>query len=180
MTPDEKQQRDQVVREAFECRHALQAYAFAALSDHALAEDVVQAAFIVVMDKYREFREGTSILAWCRAIVRLKVFEALRARKRLETTEDALLDESIAFAFEDQQTSDGAAVRHQRLNALQACLGEMPARSRTLLTLSVQAKRSYEQMGAIAGMSVEAVRKGLYRIRAALRDCVNKRLEAGL
>ena len=41
------------------------------------------------------------MLAWCRSTVRLKVFEALRERNRLVTTEDSLLHDAIAFAFED-------------------------------------------------------------------------------
>ena len=50
MTPSEKQQRDQVVGEAFACRHSLLAYAYGSLGDYARAEDVVQSAFLVVMN----------------------------------------------------------------------------------------------------------------------------------
>jgi hypothetical protein len=32
-------------------------------------------------------------------------------------------------------------------------------------------------MADLSGKSIEAVRKGLYRIRAALRDCVLKTME---
>ncbi len=164
MTPSEKEQRDRVVREAFECRHALEAYAYAALGDFALAEDVVQAAFLVVMDKFAEFRAGTSMLAWCRAMVRLKVFEALRERKRLETTEDGLLDDAIAFAFEDAQEVEQAAVRSERMARLRES--------------SQQPRVTYEQVGRAAGMTVEAVRKGLYRVRQSLRACVAGSAEA--
>ncbi|NJN05330.1 MAG: sigma-70 family RNA polymerase sigma factor [Rhodobacteraceae bacterium] len=172
MTPEEKRQRDQVVGEAFACRHALLAYAYGSLGDHAQAEDVVQNAFLVVMDKYTEFCPGTSMLAWCRSIVRLKVFEALRERNRLVTTEDTLLHEAIEFAFEDAQKLEQAAVRAERLEKLRACIGQLSPRLRALLEASLQPQASYGQIGRAMGMAVEAVRKGLYRIRQSLRECV--------
>ena len=180
MTPAEKQQRDRVVCEAFACRHALLAYAWALLGDYARAEDVVQSAFLVVMDKYADYREGTSMLAWCRSIVRVKVYEALRERNRLVATEDSLLHDAVSFAFDEAQETEQTAARMERLERLRECMLKLTPRLRSLLEASLQPGASYAQIGRAAGMSVEAVRKGLYRVRAALRDCVNKRLEAGL
>ena len=118
------------------------------------------------------------MLAWCRAIVRLKVFEALRERKRLETTEDGLLDDAIAFAFEDAQEVEQAAVRAERVARLRACVGRLSPRWRGLLETSLQPRVTYEQVGRAAGMTVEAVRKGLYRVRQSLRACVAGNAEA--
>ncbi|CAN5916492.1 hypothetical protein BH11VER1_BH11VER1_21860 [soil metagenome] len=178
MTPPEKQQRDRVVGEAFACRHSLLAYAYGSLGDYARAEDVVQSAFLVVMNKYEDFRESTSMLAWCRSIVRLKVFEVLRERNRLVTTEDSLLHDAITFAFEDSQEMEQVEIRMERLAQLQACVGKLPPRSRRLIEASLEEGRSYEQLARTAGMTMEAVRKGLYRIRQSLRECVAGNMEA--
>lgn len=177
MTPAEKQQRDSVVAEAFSYRHPLLAYAFGSLGDHAAAEDAVQSAFLVVMDKYADFREGTSMLAWCRSIVRFKVFEILRQRKRLVTTEDGLLHDAIAFAFEDTQQEEQLSIRNDRLHRLRNCILRLPPKSRSLLEASMQPQSSYGKIAQSMTMNVEAVRKGLYRIRQTLRDCVAANLE---
>ena len=177
MTPAEKKLRDKVVGEAFACRHSLLAYAYGSLGDYARSEDVVQNAFLVVMDKYADFREGTSMLAWCRSIVRLKVYEALRERKRLVTTEDSLLQDAITYALEDGQVEEQATVRMERMAQLRACIGRLAPRWQSLLKASLQPQTSYEKIGKAAGMSVEAVRKGLYRVRRILRDCVAENME---
>jgi len=63
----------------------LVAYAYGLLRDHARAEDVVHEAYVVVMDKYGEFKEGTSMVAWCHTIVRFKVSESTRKERRIVT-----------------------------------------------------------------------------------------------
>ena len=62
-----------MLKAALTCQSALVAYAHALLADYAAAEDVVQNAFLVVARRYEDFEEGTSILAWCRGIVRLEI-----------------------------------------------------------------------------------------------------------
>ncbi len=59
-----------MLREALANRTAL---ICSLLGDYTAAEDVVQESFLVVRQKIRPVEEGTSILAWCRAIVRLEV-----------------------------------------------------------------------------------------------------------
>lgn len=53
--------RDGVVKSAFRYRNALLSHAFAMLRGWSLAEDTVQDAFIVVMNKWTDFRPGTSL-----------------------------------------------------------------------------------------------------------------------
>lgn len=62
------EKRDRVLKSALTCQQTLTAYAYSMLSDFPAAQDVVQNAFVVVARKFGDFEEGTSILAWCRAI----------------------------------------------------------------------------------------------------------------
>jgi RNA polymerase sigma-70 factor (ECF subfamily) len=180
MTPDEQQRRDQIVGKAFACRHSLLAYAYGSLGDYARAEDVVQSAFLVVMNKYDDFREGTSMLAWCRSIVRLKVLEALRDRKRLVATEDSQLHNAISQAFEDAQEPEPSGQRMERIERLKKCLERLTPRFRDLVKASLQPRSNYKQLALAGGMTVEAVRKGLFRSRQTLRECVAESRELGL
>ena len=61
---DPAAKRDRVLKHALECRVELVAYARAVLGDYAAAEDVVQEAMLVVVKKFDQFEEGTSMLAW--------------------------------------------------------------------------------------------------------------------
>jgi len=63
---DSVAKRDRVLKEALQCRVELVAYARSLLGNYTVAEDVVQEVFLVVMKKFDQFQEGTSMLAWCR------------------------------------------------------------------------------------------------------------------
>ena len=57
-------------------------YARALLGNYAAAEDAVQEAMLVVVAKHDQFEEGTSVLAWCRSIVRIEVLRAKQRHQR--------------------------------------------------------------------------------------------------
>ena len=42
------------------------------------AEEVLQEANVVILNKWRQFQPGSNFLAWCRAIARLEVFRLRR------------------------------------------------------------------------------------------------------
>ena len=56
--------RDRVLKSALDCRAELMAYARSLLGNYAAAEDVVQEAMLVVVKKFDQFQEGTSMLAY--------------------------------------------------------------------------------------------------------------------
>ena len=70
---DSVAKRDRVLKEALQCRVELVTYARSLLGNYTAAEDVVQEAFLVVMKKFDQFQEGTSMLTWCRSIVRVVI-----------------------------------------------------------------------------------------------------------
>ena len=90
---------------ALTCRVELVTYARAMLGNYAEAQDVVQEAMLVVMKKFDQFRDGTSMLAWCRAIVRLEVLRLRQQKRRDRTVTDRLLDDAIDAAFDEFQTA---------------------------------------------------------------------------
>lgn len=64
MMDDAYDKRDRILREALANRTELTAYARSLLGDYAAAEDAVQEAMIVVVRKFDQFQEGSSMLAW--------------------------------------------------------------------------------------------------------------------
>ena len=78
--PDRR--RDDIVKSAFQYRDALLGYAYAMLRSWTLAEDVVQEAFLVVMNKWQDLKDEQGIFLWVRQIVHFKTLEAIRSRGR--------------------------------------------------------------------------------------------------
>ena len=170
-TPDSK--RDRVLRGALEHRVELLAYARSLLGNYAEADDAVQEAMLVVVRKFDQFRDGTSMLSWCRAIVRLEVLRIKQQRSLAEQ----LLDDAIDAAFDEFQTAQRRDDAHVWHEALERCLGRVPKRGRKVLQARFVEELSYQQIGQRLGMTLEAVRKALFRLKKQVRSCVETSLE---
>ena len=173
-TPDSK--RDCVLRAALERRVELLAYARSLLGNYAEADDAVQEAMLVVVKKFDQFQEGTSMLSWCRAIVRLEVLRIKQQHRQERSLAERLLDDAIDAAFEEFQTAqrrDNAQLWHE---ALERCLERVPKRGRSVLQARFVDELSYQQIGQRVGMTLEAVRKALFRLKKQVRSCVETSL----
>jgi RNA polymerase sigma-70 factor, ECF subfamily len=168
--------RDEIVKAAFQYRDALMSYAFSLVRDWARAEDAVQDAFIVVMNKWSEFREGTSVFLWVRQIVHNKSLEALRSRSRkMSPLEEELLSR---VASSMQTHMDEAIADRQRVlrQALQRCMSGLHRRAVGLLSGFYAESQSCETLAQLQRRSVNAVRLALSRIRKQLQVCVARQV----
>ena len=114
--------------------------------------------------------------AWCRSIVRMDVLRAKQRRQRERTLAERLLDDAIDAAFDEFQ----AARRHDQAEpwreALRRCLKRVPERGQSVLRARFADELSYQQIGERLGMTIEAVRKALFRLRKQVRSCVETSL----
>lgn len=163
---------DRVVKQAFQCREALEAYAYALLRDYGEAQDAVQDAFIVVMRRHADFKEGTSMIAWTRAIVRRKVLQNLERRTRRGKLVDRVLEDAVDAAFEAKLDDARVERWEQRRCQLRDCLDTLTQRTRDLLRVIYHDRSSYAEAAASLNMGVEAVRKALFRAKRQLRTCM--------
>ncbi|MFC1582587.1 sigma-70 family RNA polymerase sigma factor [Planctomycetota bacterium] len=166
-----------IMKAALKYQDALVTYAYAMLQDWASAEDAVQDALVVVMNKWQDFKPGTSIYAWVRQIVHFKTLEAIRSRQREITTEDEKLQDLVQGAMEGYLTEERADGQSSRLKALQECMSSISRGALDLITGFYRDANSYEKLAEIYGRSVEGVRKMLYRSRRQLDECTRKRLD---
>ena len=174
--PDDK--RDRVLKAALECRTELVAYARSLLGSYSAADDVVQEAMLVVIKKYDQFQEGTSMLAWCRSIVRIEVLRAKQRYRRERTLAERLLDDAIDAAFDEFHTIRQRDETESWREALRRCLERVPDRGQGVLRARFADELSYQQIGERLGMTIEAVRKALFRLRKQVRSCVEASLRA--
>ena len=173
---DSEAKRDRVLREALGCRVELVAYARAVLGNYTAAEDAVQEAMLVVVKKFDQFQEGTSMLAWCRSIVRLEVLRVKQQLQRERTLAERLLDDAIDAAFDEFQTAERRDDAESWRQALERCLERVPERGRNVLKARFVEELSYQQIGERVGMTLEAVRKALFRLKKQVRSCVETSL----
>ncbi len=166
------------MKAALDCRTELIAYARSLLGNYAAADDVLQEALLVVFKKFDQFREGTSMLAWCRSIVRIEVLRAKQRQQRERTIAERLLDDAIDAAFDEFQTSRRHDDAESWRDALRGCLDRVPQRGQSVLRARFADESSYQQIGERLGMTIEAVRKTLFRLKKQVRSCVETSLRS--
>lgn len=175
---DEAMTQESFMKEALHFQPALVAYAYAKLRDYHLADDVVQDALIVLMDKWTAFAPGTSVFAFARQVVHFKVLEALRKRSRSEMpVEDTRLAAAIDQTLEECISEDAARGQHELIHALHECLAKLSKRALDLIDGFYRDSKSYEELSRLHGQSLEAIRKALYRYRRILQECSARRLQ---
>ncbi|MGB7344468.1 MAG: sigma-70 family RNA polymerase sigma factor, partial [Pirellulaceae bacterium] len=173
---DSNQRREHVLRAAFDCREELIAYAWSLIGNYSAAEDCVQEAMLVVVNKYEQFQDGTSILAWCRSIVRIETLRAKQRYRRERTLAEQVLDDAIDAAFEEFQVSRIREEGNIRRDALGHCIEQLNERGKQVLRARVVDELGYSQIGERLGMTIEAVRKALFRSKRQLRTCVESKV----
>ena len=173
------EKRKKIVKAAMNCRVELIAYARSLIGDYSTAEDVVQQAFLVVFDKFEQFREGSSMLAWCRVIVRIEVFRLRDVERRERTLASRLLDDVITSAYEEFQTERRITEAESWRRSLRYCLKRISERGRGVMRARFVDGLSYQQIAEHLGMKIEAVRKSLYRDKQKLRSCVEAKQRQG-
>jgi len=165
-----------VLRAALDHRVELLAYARSLLGNYAEADDAVQEAMLVVVRKFDQFRDGTSMLSWCRAIVRLEVLRIKQQHRQERSLAERLLDDAIDAAFDEFQTAQRRERAQDWHQTLERCLERVPKRGRCVLQARFVDELSYEQIGQRVGMTLEAVRKALFRLKKQVRSCVETSL----
>jgi len=151
----------------------LRGFILGLLPDRTLAEDVLQEVFLIVTAKAAEFQSGTDFLAWVRAIARFKVLEH---RQRRFPAARQLADEAWELlAQAAHEVDDAWDVRRE---ALQHCLGELAPRAREVVQLRYSAERlSLDEVAQRMAWTVGSVKVALSRVKDALWDCVQRRLD---
>ena len=107
----------------------------------------------------------------------MKASAAFAAHPRpLLMNEDSVHLESLDAAFEEFQTAPRRDDAESRREALERCFERVPERGRRVLSARFVDELSYQQIGERVGMTIEAVRKALFRLKRQVRSCVETSL----
>jgi len=169
--------RDEIIKAVFQYQDAMLSHAFVLLRDWAQAEDVLQDAYLVVMDKWKDFQPGSSLYAWMRQIVVYKAMQVRRSRAagKVATVDEELLT-VVARTVENRLDEKMAEIQQTTHRVLQECMAGLGAFSTGLLTEFYWQMSSCEALAKTHGRSVNAIRLVLSRLRMQLRECIKRRL----
>ena len=131
--------------------------------NEALAKDLTQEVFIKVWEKLDSFRQESSISTW---IYRITVNTCLlEFRKKKYLRSEASL-EQISEAPEEVRPS-----RENELKKMYQCINRLPKNSKGIILLELEGLPQKE-IAEIIGISHEAVRVRIHRIKNSLTKCV--------
>ncbi len=128
-----------------------------------MSEDLVQDVFVRMLKYSRTYQPGKPFAAWMYQIARNARIDILRQRRR---TEVDFSDTDIA----SNDRIDDALGRKQEVAMLRKALGQLPEEKRELLILSRFQNLKYEEIAALLGCEVGAVKVRVYRAVRALAN----------
>ena len=168
---NEDQKREEFTHCWLEAEPSVSAYVFASISSFHDAEDVVQRIAQELARRFDEYDSNRQFVGWALWIAKSRVIDFYRAQDRTQVVFSDELLGRLADTIVKQ--ADG---RSHRREALEACLDELPPRSRRLLDLRYVEELSADEMAQETGSTSGSVRVLLSRVRTVLANCIQRRL----
>lgn len=142
------------------------------LGSDAEAEDLAQQVFIRVWKSAPRYRPTAKFTTWLFRITRNLVFNELRRRRHFVDRVDEIPEPTGRRDQEpDQVLMDG-----ELQSAIQQAIDRLPESQRLAIILRRYEGTSYEEIAAVMGTTVPAVKSILFRARAELRERLEKYL----
>jgi RNA polymerase sigma-70 factor, ECF subfamily len=146
----------------------------ARVGDRVAVEDLVQEVALAAFQQLEQYDEARSFTAWVLGIAQHKAIDWLRRNgpKRLIVRDEQALATLMQVGAElDRELSD-------RELALHGCLEVLQGRARDVVRHHYVDERPVAEIASAMNLSVANIKVMLYRVREALRACVEKRLSA--
>ncbi len=172
---DDPNRTAQITRLLMRHRHSLFGYILACVRNTSDAEDILQNVSVVVVESIGKLTSEEGFLPWAREIARRCILSYRRQSNR-EQVIDPELVQRLAETADRLERSEPAS-RHQL--ALQMCLEKLSPENRQLIALRYNGSiRDLSQLAERFGRSVQGIYALIKRIKASLRECVERRLAA--
>lgn len=154
-------------------RTAIYAYLLVAVRNHATAEDLLQDVSVAVLGSLSQLQDEQGFLPWAREIARRRILASQRDSRRLQPIDPELMVVLADAAARLERQTDTPRMQE----AMRQCLDNLPPESRQIILQRYQQPEGgIEQLAAQTQRSVQAVYALLKRIKAGLRECVERRL----
>ncbi|HWB32613.1 MAG TPA: sigma-70 family RNA polymerase sigma factor [Acidobacteriaceae bacterium] len=143
--------------------------ALSVVRNPAEAEDIVQDAFLRVLQRRQELAAIVEVRAW---LVRIVWNLALDRRRRIRPEQ---MDEAFAAALlSSTMPADEVLSESRRMAQVLAAIEHLPTKERQALLLSAMDELSTAEIAAVLGKSESGIRSLLFRARVHLRERLGK------
>jgi len=151
------------------CEVDLRALVGAVLHDFHAREEVFQEIALTLWQQFSRYDPSRPFGAWARGVAAKKLMERFRRDRRrpLVFSPEAIRKVVEAAELSDLRPAPG-------FDALDHCLGKLPAKSQQLLSLRYGRAQSAAVIAAQTGATETAVRQALSRLRSRLRECMER------
>jgi RNA polymerase sigma-70 factor (ECF subfamily) len=162
---------DKFVQLLTECQSRLYAYILSILPNSSGARDVLAETNIKLWRKWQEFEQGRDFPTWA---FRFAYFEVLDYQKRARHDRH-IFDGDLLAELADDAVGVTRDVS-ERLVALEGCIEKLPPRDRQLVSLRYKSQMPVQDIAKRRDKSPNAISHTLFRIRAALAECIERTL----
>lgn len=145
-------------------------YAYGFLGDSDAAADVVQASFVHAFTRLDTLRDDGSYGGWVYRMCVNRCRDELKSRRRRDTT----LDAAPAAALTSPDATDDEVHAAEMRRALMDAMSSLNAEHREAFVMKHIEERSYDEMAALLGASVSALKMRVLRAREALRAALQE------
>jgi RNA polymerase sigma factor (sigma-70 family) len=173
-------EQDQFLAEAMEREEPrLRSFIRKRVLDTSDAEDVLQDVFYELIAAYRMMQPVEQVTAWMFRVARNRITDLFRRRKTVSLNEPASAEEDSAETLEDLLPAadagpDALFARGVLLEALEDALDELPAGQREAFLAHEVLGRSFKEMSAETGVSVNTLlarkRYAVLHLRKRLKE----------
>ncbi|MEO5916224.1 MAG: sigma-70 family RNA polymerase sigma factor [Luteolibacter sp.] len=153
----------------------IRAFVISLLPGAAGTDDVIQETNVVLWTKREEFTLGTNFRAWVLTIARFQVMKHQRTLKQRRWV--ALEDDVADMLAEDFELLPDPDFAQKRISALNTCIRQMRSVDRELLLERYWHKTRLDDFATLHERSSSGLKVQLFRLRAALKRCINGHLE---
>ena len=134
--------------------------------------DILQEVNLLLWEKRATFQPGTSFRNWAYTFARNVVMNHQKKAKREKRV--VFSNEMVEQLAADFEESDPRLA--ERMPALRRCLSKIPKEERQLLLARYAKHGAIEQRAQESGRSAAALRGVIFRLRTALRSCIEREL----
>jgi RNA polymerase sigma-70 factor (ECF subfamily) len=153
---------------------AVRGFVIGLMPDFSRVDDVMQETFLTVTAKAETFVEGSNFRSWACSIARFKVLESRRRSGGCELMlNEEVIEALCATEIEEWQPDE-------ELRVLAHCKDELAPQARRAIELRYEQGHRPTEIARRMGWTVNAVHVALTRARAALRECVERKLKQSL
>ncbi len=164
------------IRALTESQTALRGYCQASLGHGEESKEAVQRTSIVLWKKCDDWNPETEFLRWAISVAKFEVLGVIRDRKR---DQKRFVFDSAVVELMAVEASETVALISDRAEALEECLELFSDRNRQTLSAYYVHGHSIQEVAAMQGKGISALKVMLLRMRRKLGECVEGRLASG-